>query len=192
VALPARLAVLASRACIIKVFQFPPNPLKIIARFIALIRARPFSVRTMSSLGGPLSVSDFAAIQKSLVEEDEKRESLIKRSRDVLKHSKQAIYALQRGDTASADALISSAKAAALPLLELLVLSPQLRFGAMSAALEEWAEAYIFSVFLKEKRIATMAELEIGASRAQLQRTTRSIESDSLTPTPPIPCHRFQ
>ena len=111
----------------------------------------------------PLSSADFAAIQKSMVEEDEKRESLIKRSRDVLKHSKQAIYALQRGDAANADMLIQSAKAAALPLLALLSASPQLRFGAMSAALEEWAEAFIFSVFLKEKRIPTMAELEIGA-----------------------------
>jgi predicted translin family RNA/ssDNA-binding protein len=137
---------------------------------------------------GPLSSADFAAIQKSMVEEDEKRESLIKRSRDVLKHSKQAIYALQRGDAASADALIQSAKAAALPLLALLAASPQLRFGAMSAALEEWAEAFIFSVFLKEKRIPTMAELEIGAwrrlfraGRAGCGRATTHTHTHSLT-----------
>lgn len=105
--------------------------------------------------------------------EDEKRESLIKRSRDVLKASKQAIYALQRGDTAQADGLIAQAKDAAMPLLALLVASPQLRFGAMSAALEEWAEAYIFAVFLKEKRIATLAELEIGAFIATVTESRR-------------------
>ena len=79
----------------------------------------------------------------------------------MLKASKQAIYALQRGDHAKADGLISEGKRRAQELLGALVAYPNLRFGALSSALEEWAEAAVFSVFLKEGRIPTMAELEI-------------------------------
>jgi predicted translin family RNA/ssDNA-binding protein len=148
-----------------------------------------------STSSTPVHAADFAAISAAMSAEDEKREALIKRSRDVLKASKQAIYALQRGDTAQADGLIAQAKAAALPLLALLEASPQLRHGAMAAALEEWAEAVIFAVFLKEKRIATLAELEIGEMMMMLMK----IESCPcvrrvmmcffrlLPPPPPLP-----
>ena len=108
-----------------------------------------------------ISEEEFANIRKSMVEEDDAREQLIKRSRDVLKASKQAIYALQRSDHVKATALIEEGKTKALELLGALVVYPHLRFGALSSALEEWAEAAVFSVFLKEGRIPTMAELEI-------------------------------
>jgi predicted translin family RNA/ssDNA-binding protein len=110
---------------------------------------------------GPLNDAEFAAIRRTIVEEDDAREQLIKRSRDVLKCSKQAIYALQRSDGAKADALIAEGKEKAKELLGALVAYPHLRFGALSSALEEWAEAAVFSIFLKEGRIASMAELEI-------------------------------
>ena len=110
---------------------------------------------------GPLDDAEFAALRRSIVEEDDAREQLIKRSRDVLKCSKQAIYALQRSDAAKADALIAEGKEKAKELLAALVTHPHLRFGALSAALEEWAEAAVFAVFLREGRIASMAELEI-------------------------------
>ena len=109
----------------------------------------------------PLCETEFQALRRSIVEEDDAREQLIKRSRDVLKASKQAIYALQRSDHAKADALIAEGKAKALELLEALKAHPHLRFGALSSALEEWAEAAVFAVFLREGRIASMAELEI-------------------------------
>ena len=57
--------------------------------------------------------------------------------------------------------MIAEGKAKAVELLTALVTYPHLRFGALSSALEEWAEAAVFSVFLKEGRIPTMAELEI-------------------------------
>ena len=135
----------------------------------------------------PLNAADFAAIARTMAEEDEKRESLIKRSRDVLKAAKQAIYALQRGDAGGAEKLIADAKAAALPLLALLAASPQLRHGAMSAALEEWAEAAIFAVFLKEKRIATLAELEIGAAAAAARAHGSAPPRLLKFPPPPHP-----
>ena len=110
----------------------------------------------------PVNADEFSAIIKSMQEEDEQRENLIKRSRDVLKCSKQAIYALQRSDPAKAADLIAQGKAGALELIAATASLPHLRAGgALSAALEEWAEAAIFAVFLKEQRIPTMAELEI-------------------------------
>ena len=109
----------------------------------------------------PVNAEEFASIIRSMQEEDEQREQLIKKSRDVLKCSKQAIYALQRSDPAKADALIAEGKQGAKVLIAATVALPHLRFGALSSALEEWAEAAIFSVFLKEQRIPTMAELEI-------------------------------
>jgi hypothetical protein len=108
-----------------------------------------------------LNPADFAAILKSLQEEDDRREQLIKRSRDVLKNSKQAIYALQRGAVAEANSLIETGKQLARELLLVLEPYPHLRHGALSSALEEWAEAAIFACYLRENRIATMAELEI-------------------------------
>jgi predicted translin family RNA/ssDNA-binding protein len=109
----------------------------------------------------PVNADEFASIIRSMQEEDEQREQLIKRSRDVLKCSKQAIYALQRGDTARAEDLIAQGKRGATELIVVTVTLPHLRYGALSSALEEWAEAAIFAVFLRERRIPTMAELEI-------------------------------
>ena len=108
-----------------------------------------------------MNAEEFESLRRSLVEEDEARESLIKRSRDVLKCSKQAIYALQRSEQQKADGLIAEGKAKATELLASLASYPHLRFGALSSALEEWAEAAVFSVFLREGRIPSMAELEI-------------------------------
>jgi hypothetical protein len=53
---------------------------------------------------GPLDDAEFQLLRRSIIEEDDARESLIKKSRDVLKCSKQAIYALQRSDAARKDA----------------------------------------------------------------------------------------
>lgn len=96
----------------------------------------------------------------------------------LARRSQSAIYALHRGEVDKASELIAQGKEEAKQLLAMLVSTPTLRFGALSSALEEWAEAAIFAVFLKERRIATMAELEIGAEgrlRSQPLRCTSSM-----------------
>ena len=66
------------------------------------------------------------------MEEDEHRESIIKRSREVLKLSKNSIYAMHRGDVARAKEHIASAKAIAkADLLPALERFPTLRHGAL-------------------------------------------------------------
>jgi len=58
---------------------------------------------------------------------DEQRDTVIKRSRDITKASKVAIYCLHRGEMDKADAQIALALAAADELLPLVTENPQLR-----------------------------------------------------------------
>ncbi len=110
-----------------------------------------------------LDAASFAAIAAEMTQEDELREALIKRSRDVLKLSKNAIYALHRGDVQRAGGMVHEAKEQAKrELLPTAVAHPTLRYGALGSALEEWAEAAIFQEFLATGRIASLAELEIA------------------------------
>lgn len=109
-----------------------------------------------------IDAADFAAMAMAMSREDAQRDELIKRSRDVLKLSKNAVYALHRGDAARAAGMIAEAKAiAARDLLPLVAAAPSLRGGALSAALEEWAEAAIFAAFVAGRPLPTIGELEI-------------------------------
>lgn len=109
----------------------------------------------------PVSEADFEAIRGEMTREDEQRENLIKRSREVLKLAKNSIYALHRNDVGKATEMVAAAKEMAKrDLIPLAAGSPQLRHGALSGALEELAEACIFSTFLAEGRIPTAGELD--------------------------------
>jgi predicted translin family RNA/ssDNA-binding protein len=109
-----------------------------------------------------LNVADFAAIQQQMTEEDERREAVIKRSRDVQKKAKNAIYDLHRGNIDAAWASIAEARGIAKSIIESVAEHPNLRHGALSSCIEELAEAHIFAEFLRSNRIATLAELEIA------------------------------
>ena len=87
---------------------------------------------------------------------------MIKRSREVLKLSKNSIYALHRGDVARAVEQIANAKEIARrDLLPIVEKYPTLRFGALSGALEEFAEACVFVGFMQNHKVPSFAELEI-------------------------------
>jgi len=96
-----------------------------------------------------------AEIKVRFDEADQARENVIKKSRDVQKASKQAIFACHRGDAAKASKLLETAKTAAEAILndESLVKKwPALRFGSLAAALEEYAEAALFMKWLEAKK----------------------------------------
>lgn len=106
--------------------------------------------------------ADFTELNRQLMEEDERREQLIKRSREVLKLSKNSIYALHRGDVDKARDMVREAKELAKrDLIPIVEKWPSLRYGAFSGAMEEFAEAAIFAAFLGTSRVPTIAELEI-------------------------------
>jgi len=91
----------------------------------------------------------FNALEKTLRELDEKREFVIKRSRDVQKSAKQAIYALQRLNVARANELIDSCEVIlGNELLPAVQADPELRYGSVASCAEEYAEAVIFRAYL--------------------------------------------
>jgi predicted translin family RNA/ssDNA-binding protein len=117
-----------------------------------------------------------------MIEEDERREVLIKKSREVLKASKGAIYNLHRRDVAKAREQLAGAVAIMKgELLPLVAAYPSLRFS-LSGALEEYAEAVVFSEYLASGRIITMAELECEFPQPEIRGKGRC-------PPPPAVLH---
>lgn len=89
------------------------------------------------------------------------RDQVIKRSRDVGKAAKNAVYALQRADFKKADGnLALCAKEANNIWQEHVSTALTLRSGGFTGALEEVAEAVAYRAFLKEQKLLTRAELQ--------------------------------
>lgn len=116
----------------------------------------------MSAGSDMLDTSDFERIDAQLRAYDEKREQVIKRSRDIQKLSKQAIFSLHRGASAEAESRIAAAKKAAEELLPLIRDNPTLRPGSYSNAIEEYAEAVAFRCYLTDGRLIRQAEVELA------------------------------
>lgn len=104
----------------------------------------------------------FTAMRKELEAYDQMREQLIKRSRDILKDAKAAIYALHRGDRTEAGRLLASARTAINDCEALLQKDPHLgSVGAYSEALEEYTEAACYHGVLVERKLPTPAQLKV-------------------------------
>lgn len=94
-------------------------------------------------------MDQFDAIRDRMEAYDEARETIIKRSREILKGSKQAISSLQRGDQKKAESLLQEAERVMKELLPETKNHPLLREqGAFSAAMEEYVEAKSFLHFI--------------------------------------------
>jgi predicted translin family RNA/ssDNA-binding protein len=92
---------------------------------------------------------EFARLKEELARYDSRRDTIIKESRDITKLSKQAIYSLHRGETATAEAQLSDAEKVIAKLSGEIADEPTLRTGGFSAGMEEYAEARAFLHFLK-------------------------------------------
>eukprot|EP00904_Undaria_pinnatifida_P007341 jgi/Undpi1/3737/HiC_scaffold_16.g07106.m1 len=106
-----------------------------------------------------LDVGEFEEIRTAMAAFDEKREGVIKRTRDIQKWSKMAIYSLHREDFKKAEKQVADCRTVAEGLLPLIEETPRLRMGAFSCAMEEFAEARLYEIWLKEKRLASRAEV---------------------------------
>uniref|UniRef100_A0A7S0F9F9 Translin n=1 Tax=Pyrodinium bahamense TaxID=73915 RepID=A0A7S0F9F9_9DINO len=92
---------------------------------------------------------------------DSSRELAIKRSRDVIKSAKNAIFALQRDDLRKADGLLKQcARDAESIYKELVAGLPSLRGGSFSAALEEFAEALAYRAFRRDRTLLSRAAMQ--------------------------------
>lgn len=101
--------------------------------------------------------AEFDVIRETMETYDKRREAVIKSTRDVQKLSKQAIYSLQRNSIDKAKAQIAEAVTKSKVIFEEHIMSePQLRQGSYSNAMEEFAEAVLFLVWLEDKRICAL------------------------------------
>ncbi|MCK4669598.1 MAG: hypothetical protein KAT43_00220 [Nanoarchaeota archaeon] len=103
----------------------------------------------------------FQEIKKAMEKYDEKRESLIKRSRDVIKYSKEIIYAVHRKDMKSAEQSIKKIKKAVSEVSKEVKKDPKLDIGAYKVAVQEYVEAICYYEFVKRKKLPTHKELGV-------------------------------
>jgi len=96
-----------------------------------------------------------------MVNFQEKRDQIIKQARDITKNSKNAIYALHRGDFDLATSLMKASLTRAQELYPIIQEEPKLRSGTYTAGLEEYCEARIFEHFLKEGKILPKSQIPL-------------------------------
>mmetsp|Transcript_16242 Transcript_16242/g.18266 ORF Transcript_16242/g.18266 Transcript_16242/m.18266 type:complete len:231 (+) Transcript_16242:160-852(+) len=111
-----------------------------------------------------IDTSDFARMVDNFKEVDQLREKVIKQSRDVLKSSKFAIFALHRGDFTGSKKLLTEAKVAIDKIVELLSEKPSQRQGSFSNALEEYIEATLFYHYLVDGYLLPSSQLDTHVS----------------------------
>ena len=108
-----------------------------------------------------MDVAEMEQIRVQVESYDATRDAIIKRSRDITKCSKNAIYSLHRDDTKKAESQLCEAKAAAEELLPHVLADRTLRYGSFEGGLEEYAEALIFQRFLASGTVVPKRQLPL-------------------------------
>ncbi|OQR82611.1 hypothetical protein ACHHYP_15728 [Achlya hypogyna] len=106
-----------------------------------------------------LNRESFQRMSADMEAYDEKREMVIKQSRDILKASKQAIFAMHRGNMEEASDKLEVADQVIQALAPVILEEATLRNGAFSSAMEEYAEAQCFRHFLTAGTLVSLEEL---------------------------------
>lgn len=104
---------------------------------------------------------EFEKIKDQYDLDDSIREKVITLSRDIIRPSKQAIYALHRNDSGEAEKLLKKAKDNIIKSQDLLKDWKSNGIGALKAGLEEYAEAKTYYAFTTTKTIPSISELDI-------------------------------
>jgi translin len=111
-----------------------------------------------------LDTRDFDAMVEELGHFDELREQLIKKSRDVLKLSKQVIYAVHRSDMKSAASLVKEIQKAYGEMHALAIKNSLLEsVGAYTVSVQEYVEALSYYHYVSDKSIPTSHELKVDS-----------------------------
>lgn len=109
-----------------------------------------------------INKKDFEDIRKKLEKADTERENLIKRSRDLLKLSKQIIYSVHRNDVNRAKNLINKIKKEYILLKSIAEKNPELLYcGSFKVAVQEYVEALAFFDIFNKNRLPTHKKLEV-------------------------------
>ncbi|RME77361.1 hypothetical protein D6774_04765 [Candidatus Woesearchaeota archaeon] len=108
-----------------------------------------------------LDKNDLSMLREQLDRADEAREQVIKQSREVVRKSKEVIYALHRDD-ATTSKKVQELEELFKKLYEFVKDKPRLLFsGSFKVAAQEYAEARILHDLLTKKRIPTSKELQL-------------------------------
>ncbi len=107
----------------------------------------------------------FTQLQKDYESYDIGRRIIIKHSNDILKYSKQAIFALHRDNLKDAKKKIDEAGKELEYLAEKIKNEEGLKYeGSYLAALEEFVEANLFYQFIKTGKVGEIKEFTIGTN----------------------------
>lgn len=109
-----------------------------------------------------LDKKSFLRMKKEFEDYDDSREALIKKSRDVLKLSKQVIYSIHREDIAGAGKLMNSIKKEKKAADKIASKHPGLYgVGAYRVAIGEYVEAALYYNYVKNNKIVTSSYLKV-------------------------------
>lgn len=109
-----------------------------------------------------LNKKDFKEIRKEFNSLDDNREKAIKKSRDILKLSKQIIYSVHRDDLKEAGKLVSKIEAEKKKAEKIVSKNSKLEsIGAYRVAIGEYVEALLYYFFIKNKKIITHKFLKV-------------------------------
>jgi predicted translin family RNA/ssDNA-binding protein len=108
-----------------------------------------------------LDVAAIDAIRQRMEAYDKLREEVIKQSRDVQKLSKQAIFAVHRGNLKDCRIKLDQAMAIAVKILVIVNEHPTLRQGAFGNSLEEWAEGAMTLEWAEKQVVMSMEDMKV-------------------------------
>ena len=100
---------------------------------------------------------NFPQLRKEVQDYDTERENLIKQSRDVLKLSKQIIYAIHRDDLSEAAKLVKQIETEKKKLDVIAKHSRKMGSeGSYKVAIQEYAEALLYYHFIKDEKLVDL------------------------------------
>jgi translin len=110
-----------------------------------------------------LDKNDLKSMQKEAADFDSQREDLIKKSRDLLKLSKQIIYSVHRDDLKQAEKFAEQINAKFNEINGIAAKNSKLgEVGAYKVAVGEYVEAVLYYEFVKNKKIPASKELKVS------------------------------
>jgi len=109
-----------------------------------------------------ITKKDFEKMRRELDDFDSQREVLIRKSREIVKLSKKAVYSLHRNEIKNADGFIKQLKSEVAELVKTAKKMPMLYYsGPFKIAIQEFVEAACYHEFAKSKNIPSASELGV-------------------------------
>jgi len=113
-----------------------------------------------------LDKKDLKEMRDEFLQNDDYRELVIKKSRDVLKFSKQIIYAVHRDNIKEADKLVEAMNISLAELQKLVSKSKKLEdIGAYRVSVGEYVEAMLYYSYVKDKKILSHSTLKVESEQ---------------------------